>query len=125
MLFAAIALAVTWTLQNPAFHFGDLKPFVRYGIPILLATGLVGAFLRKRLLIRIGWVGAVFLLVTTLLTVVPGEDNVLSMENPGAVSTGSLSVRILVAVLIFATQAMCLRLMSRRLSESKPHHGLL
>lgn len=110
----AVAIAVTtWMLQMSQLHFGELKPAVRYGIPILLALGMVGGIVRKRPVLSIGWVGVVLLVVTSLLTLMPGEDYVLSKNDPGSVETGNLFWRILFVTTLVVVQAGCIRILSK------------
>lgn len=113
VVFAGVTLAIAWLLQIPQLHFGNLKPFVTYGIPILLAVGMLGGLRRNRWMIGIGWVGVVVLFVTGLLIVSPGEDKILGLEDPGAGAPKDAPLRILIVVLLSATQAACLRMMSR------------
>lgn len=112
-VFAVSIVVTTWMLQMSQLHFGELKTAVRYGIPVLLALGMLGGVLRKRPVLSIGWFGVALLVVTSLLTLMPGEDYVLSKDDPGAVETGNLYWRILFVTALIAVQVACLRILSR------------
>ena len=111
-VFAVSIVVTTWMLQISQLHFGELKPAVRYGIPVLLVLGMAGAILRKRPVLNIGWVGLALLVVTLLLTLMPGEDSVLSKSDPSSAGIERSYWRILLFVTLIAVQAGCLRILS-------------
>jgi hypothetical protein len=108
--FGIVVLLTTWALFTPRLFLGELLPLPRLGIPALLGVAFVGAIFRRSNIVKVGWLGLVLYLVTVVLTLNPGEDEVLKEVEPIPVDPRELAIRLALLCVLAVLQAVCVRL---------------